>query len=106
MTDCLFCKIVNNEIPSTKVYEDEDVLVFKDIYPSAPVHLLMVPKKHISSLFELGPEDGELMGKMMLKVPEVAKANGLEKGFKTQINTGKAGGQEVFHIHIHIMGRP
>lgn len=103
MSDCIFCKIINDEIPSSKVYEDEQILVFKDIAPKAPVHLLMIPKKHIHSLAEVSQDDSELMGYMMTKVPEIAKEAGLE-GFRTIINTGKDGGQIVFHIHIHILG--
>ncbi|MBR7059458.1 MAG: histidine triad nucleotide-binding protein [Neisseriaceae bacterium] len=106
MTDCLFCKIIAGEIPSQKVYEDENMLAFKDIRPSAPVHILLIPKKHISSLQDLSNEDADLMGKLMLAVPKIATENGLANGFKTQINTGVGGGQEVFHLHIHIMGRP
>ena len=104
MTNCLFCKIEKGEIPSDKIYEDEDVIVFKDLYPKADVHLLIVPRKHIASLNELLPEDQELMGKMMLLLPKLAKEQGLEQGFRTIINTGKGGGQEVFHIHIHLLG--
>jgi len=104
MTDCLFCKIEKGEIPSVKVYEDEDVIVFKDLYPKADVHLLIVPRKHIASLNELLPEDQQLMGKMMLLLPKLAREQGLKQGFRTIINTGKGGGQEVFHIHIHLLG--
>ena len=104
MTDCLFCKIEKGEIPSDKVYEDEDVIVFKDLYPKADVHLLIVPRKHIASLNELLPEDQQLMGKMMLLLPKLAREQGLNQGFRTIINTGKGGGQEVFHIHIHLLG--
>ena len=104
MTDCLFCKIVKGEIPSEKVYENEDVIVFKDLYPKADVHLLIVPRKHIASLNELLPEDQQLMGKMMLLLPKLAKDQGLDQGFRTIINTGRGGGQEVFHIHIHLLG--
>lgn len=104
MTDCLFCKIEKGEIPSNKVYEDEDVIVFKDLYPKADVHLLVVPRKHIASLNELLPEDQALAGKMMLLLPKLAREQGLEQGFRTIINTGKGGGQEVFHIHMHLLG--
>lgn len=104
MTDCLFCKIEKGEIPSDRVYEDEDVIVFKDLYPKADVHLLIVPRKHIASLNELLPEDRQLMGKMMLLLPKLAREQGLNQGFRTIINTGKGGGQEVFHIHIHLLG--
>jgi len=92
MTDCLFCKIEKGEIPCKKVYEDADVIV------------LIVPRKHIASLNELLPEDQQLMGKMMLLLPKLAKEQGLSQGFRTIINTGKGGGQEVFHIHIHLLG--
>ncbi len=104
MNDCLFCKIEKGDIPSSKVYEDEDVIVFKDIAPKADVHLLVVPRKHIIGLNDLLPEDQALMGKMMLLLPKLAKDQGLEYGFRTIINTGKGGGQEVFHIHIHLLG--
>ncbi|QEY27190.1 histidine triad nucleotide-binding protein [Neisseria zalophi] len=106
MTDCIFCKIADKQIPADIVYEDNDMLCFKDINPAAPVHLLLIPKQHLVSLAEVGPEHEALLGKMMVKVPEIAEANGLGYGFKTHINTGKGGGQEVFHLHIHIMGRP
>lgn len=106
MTDCIFCKIVNKQIPAGVVYEDDEMLCFKDINPAAPVHLLLIPKVHFDSLAHARPEHEALLGKMMMKVPQIAEANGLTKGFKTHINTGKGGGQEVFHLHIHIMGRP
>lgn len=105
MNHCIFCKIINKDIPADIVYEDNDVVAFKDIQPSAPVHLLLIPKKHIASLQDLQTEDADLMGRMMLMIPKIAEENGLAGGFKTQINTGKGGGQEVFHLHIHIMGR-
>jgi len=104
MDDCLFCKIEKGEIPSDKVYEDEDVIVFKDIAPKAKVHLLVIPRKHIVGLNDLLPEDQDLMGKMMLLLPKLAKEQGLDSGFRTIINTGKGGGQEVFHLHIHLLG--
>lgn len=106
MSDCLFCKIAKKEIPSSVVYEDEDMFCFKDINPAAPVHLLLIPHEHLDSLADAETKHQTLLGKMMLKVPEIAKANGLTNGFKTQINTGKGGGQEVFHLHIHILGQP
>ncbi len=104
MNDCLFCKIEKGEIPSEQVYRDQDIIVFKDISPKAKVHLLVVPRKHIVSLNELLPEDRELIGKMMLLLPQLAKEQGLDTGFRTIINTGKDGGQEVFHLHIHMLG--
>ena len=106
MSDCIFCKIVDKLIPADIVYEDNDMLCFRDINPSAPVHLLLLPKKHVDTLAHLTNDDQELIGKIMLKLPQIAHDKGLENGFKTLINTGKAGGQEVFHLHIHILGKP
>lgn len=106
MTDCIFCKIAGGQIPAAIVYEDGEMLCFKDINPAAPVHLLLVPKVHFDSLAHAGAEHEALLGRMMMKVPQIAVEAGLANGFKTQINTGKGGGQEVFHLHIHILGRP
>ncbi len=97
---------MDKQIPAGVVYEDDEMLCFKDIQPAAPVHLLLIPKVHFDSLAHAKPEHEALLGRMMMKVPQIAEANGLANGFKTQINTGKGGGQEVFHLHIHIMGRP
>ena len=104
--DCIFCKIVENVIPSTKVYEDDEVLVFKDIHPSAPVHLLLIPKKHIARLSEAAAEDQPLLGKMMLVASQVARENGSTDGFRTIINDGRVGRQDVFHLHMHVLGGP
>ena len=104
MSDCLFCKIVDGNIPSVKVYEDEQIFVFKDINPQAAVHLLVIPKIHIVSLDELNSEHKALIADMMLKLPELARSQGLKDGFRTIINTGPGGGQEVAHLHIHILG--
>lgn len=104
MDDCLFCKIERNEIPSERVYEDEDVYVIRDIAPKADTHLLVIPRKHIASLNDLSSGDEALMGKIMLLLPQLAKQQGLEEGFRTIVNTGKGGGQEVFHIHFHLLG--
>ena len=104
MSDCLFCKIITGDIPSSNVYEDELIFVFKDINPKAAVHLLVVPKVHIESLDDLNTEHQVLITHMMLKLPELARSQGLEDGFRTIINTGPGGGQEVGHLHIHIMG--
>lgn len=106
MTDCLFCKIAAGEIPSDNVYEDDKILVFKDIYPKADVHLLMIPKEHYTDLPDIQEKDPEMMNYMMKMVPVIAKDQGLDNGFRTIINTGRGGGQEVFHIHIHIMAGP
>ena len=104
MRDCLFCKIITGDIPSDTVYEDEQVLVFKDISPKADVHLLMIPKKHINSLNEVSTSDDAVMTHMLHLLPTLAKEQGLNDGFRTIINTGKGGGQVVFHLHIHLLG--
>ena len=101
MEDCIFCKIVNGDFNTEFVYENEYVVVFKDINPKAPVHLLVVPKVHVASLNEL--EDKNLMGELLFAVKETTKKIGL-KSYKTLINTGKEAGQEVFHLHGHILG--
>lgn len=101
MEDCIFCKIINGDFNTEFVYENENVVVFNDINPKAPVHLLVVPKVHVPSLNEL--EDKNLMGELLSAVKETTKKIGL-KFYKTLINTGKDAGQEVFHLHLHIMG--
>jgi len=101
--DCIFCKIVAGSIPSAKIYEDDDVIAFHDINPSARVHFLIVPKLHIESLASCEKQHQALLGKMLLLAPKLAKEQGLA-GFKTLINTGRDGGQLVFHIHVHVMG--
>ena len=104
MSDCLFCRILAGEIPSDKVYEDDKVYVFKDIYPKADIHLLMIPRQHVDSLNEIDKSHDEVMAHMMRLLPKLAKEQGLDTGFRTIINTGPGGGQEVFHLHIHLMG--
>ena len=105
MEDCLFCKIINGEIPSEKVYEDEEILAFKDINPVAPVHILVIPKKHISSLNEIEPEDQMLIGKIFTVIKKIAKEQGFaENGYRVIANCGEDGGQEVKHLHFHILG--
>ena len=101
---CLFCKIASGEIPSKKIYEDEDVFVFHDIHPVAPVHFMLIPKLHLSSLLEANETHSALLGKMLVLAPTLAKEQGLHQGFRTVINSGKGGGQEVFHLHIHVIG--
>jgi len=101
--DCIFCKIVKGDIPSKKIFEDEDLIVFHDIKPISPVHFLIVPKLHIESLAQTEPAHQALLGKMLLLAPKLAAEQGL-KGFRTMINTGREGGQEVFHIHVHVFG--
>lgn len=102
-TDCLFCKIVDGNIPANTIYEDDDVIVFKDIKPMAKTHFLIVPKEHVESLKSCDEAHQQLLGKMLLLAPKLAAEQGL-KGFKTLINTGREGGQEVFHIHVHVFG--
>lgn len=106
MSACLFCKIAAGTIPSKIVYEDEDVLAFHDINPIAPVHFLIIPKQHLDSLAHATADDEALLGKLLALAPRLAAEQGLKNGFKTAINTGRGGGQEVFHLHIHVFGHP
>ena len=104
MSDCLFCKIAAGEIPADTVYSDDKVVVFKDIAPKAEVHLLMIPREHIASLSELNSGHDAQVAHMMRLLPRLAKEQGLQDGFRTIINTGKGGGQVVFHLHVHLLG--
>jgi histidine triad (HIT) family protein len=105
MSDCLFCKIVNKEIPAEIVYEDDLVLAFKDINPQAPQHLLIIPKKHIDKVSNLKKQEGDLISRMVLKANEIADLQGLaDEGYRLVINCGKNAGQEVFHLHLHLLG--
>jgi histidine triad (HIT) family protein len=104
MDDCIFCKIVRGEIPAQKLYEDEEFLAFHDIRPAAPVHFLIIPKVHIPSLAEVSHEHVGLLGRMLQLAPTLAAQQDLAGGFKVHINTGKDGGQEVFHLHLHVLG--
>lgn len=104
MSDCLFCKIAAGEIPSDKVYEDDVMIVFKDINPKAEVHLLAIPREHIDSLNEVTEQHDAIMGYMLRRLPEIARNQGLNDGFRAIINTGKGSGQIIFHLHIHLMG--
>jgi len=104
---CIFCKIIAGQIPCTKVYEDEDLLVFNDIHPWAPVHFLIVPKTHIVSLYDTTPQQHEkMLGRMLALAPKLIREQGVTNGFRTLINTGADGMQEVQHLHIHVMGGP
>lgn len=103
--DCIFCKIANGEIPSSKVYEDDLILCFKDLNPQAPVHYLVIPKTHISSLDEVEEKDQALLGHIMVSIPKIAKEAGLEKGYRVVNNCKEDGGQTVDHIHFHILGQ-
>ena len=105
MEPCIFCKIVKGEIPCNKVYEDEEILAFNDIHPLAPVHILVIPKKHIVSLNEIEADDAMLLGNILLKIKQIAKEQGIaEKGYRVVSNCGGDGGQEVKHLHFHILG--
>ncbi len=104
MSVCIFCKIVSGNIPSSKVYEDDEVLVFHDIHPFARVHFLIIPKAHVATLADCTAEHQALLGRMLLLAPRLAREHGLDAGFKTLINTGRGGGQEVFHMHVHVFG--
>lgn len=104
MTSCLFCRIVAGEIPAQVVHQDDKVVVFKDINPRARIHLLMIPREHIVSLADVNTQHDDLMAHMMRTLPLIAKDQGLEDGFRTIINTGPGGGQEVFHLHMHLLG--
>lgn len=105
MNDCIFCKIINKEIPSSIVYEDDEILAFKDINPVTPVHILVIPKKHISSLIDLNEEDELVIGKIYTVINKIAVKEGIdEKGFRVIVNCGEDGGQEVKHLHFHILG--
>ncbi len=108
--NCLFCKIIAGQIPSRKVYEDDDLYAFHDIHPWAPVHFLLIPKLHIPSMAHLSAEHERLMGKMMVLAPKLALEQGCnpypEGGFRIVSNTGAIGGQEVHHLHVHVMGGP
>ena len=105
MSDCLFCKIIAGEIPSNKVYEDDELLAFNDVAPQAPVHFLIVPKKHMASLDDTTDEDAALLAHIMLKIKDIAKDLGLENGYRVVINTGEDGMQSVKHLHVHVLGK-
>ena len=106
MADCIFCKIAQGEIPSTKVYEDDQVLAFRDLDPQAPEHVLVIPKKHIASVLALRAEDRELAGHLLTEaIPEIARSLGVDiNGFRLVTNTGSDGGQTVEHLHFHLLG--
>lgn len=104
MEDCVFCKIVKGEIPSNKVYEDDDVLAFRGIQPAAPIHILVIPKKHIKSLSEIESVDENLISKIMFTIKNIAKEQGFaEEGYRVINNCGENGGQEVAHLHFHVL---
>lgn len=102
--DCIFCKIVAGKIPSKKIYEDNDVMAFHDIHPVAPVHFMLIPKQHVASMAELTDAHQAVMGKIMTLAPKLAKELGCDNGFRTIVNTGAAARQDVYHLHVHIVG--
>lgn len=104
--NCLFCRIARGEIPSRKVYEDDEILAFHDINPAAPVHFLMIPKRHLGSLVDTHAADVALLGRMLVLAPQLAREQGCANGFRVVINNGPDGGQEVNHLHIHVLGGP
>jgi histidine triad (HIT) family protein len=106
MDDCIFCRIARGEIASRKVYEDEDILAFHDIHPQAPVHFLVIPKSHIASLSDATEADAPVLGRMLALAGRLAREQGAAEGFRSIINTGRVGGQEVYHLHMHIFGGP
>ncbi len=106
MTNCLFCKMAAGEIPAKKLHEDEDVLAFHDIRPVAPVHFLIIPKAHIETLYEAGMQHHAALGKMLVLAGVLAREAGATDGFRTIINCGRVGHQEVYHLHMHVIGGP
>jgi histidine triad (HIT) family protein len=106
MSECIFCRIASGEIPAKKIYEDDLVVAFHDINPIAPVHFLVIPRQHVASMAELGPEHEAVMGRVMTVAGKLAREQGATDGFRTIINTGRVGRQEVYHLHVHILGGP
>jgi len=106
MEECIFCKIVAGKIPCKKVYEDDDMLAFHDIAPQAPVHFMIIPKAHVESLSHCGPEHVPVLGRMLAVAGRLAREQGSPDGFRTIVNTGRIGRQDVYHLHIHILGGP
>ncbi|MEZ5741237.1 MAG: histidine triad nucleotide-binding protein [Burkholderiaceae bacterium] len=104
--NCLFCKLVAGTIPSKKVYEDEDILAFHDINPAADVHFLIIPKRHLVNLYDADMAHQALVGKMFGMVGQLAREQGLDDGFRVVVNNGRIGRQEVYHLHVHVMGGP
>ena len=106
MADCIFCKIVRGEIPSEKVYEDDEILGFNDIHPAAPVHFMLIPKRHIASLADATADDAGVLGRIMTLTGRLAKEQGSPEGYRTIVNTGRIGRQDVMHVHVHVVGGP
>jgi histidine triad (HIT) family protein len=104
--DCIFCRIVRGEIPSRKVYEDDELLAFHDINPVAPMHVLVIPKRHLSTLYDASEEHRHALGSMLVLAGRIAREQGAAEGFRSIINTGRVGGQEVYHLHLHLIAGP
>lgn len=104
--DCIFCKIAAGKIPSRKVHEDDELYAFHDIAPWAPVHFLVIPKQHIATMYETGDAHAAMLGRMMALAPKLARELGVDNGFRIVVNTGRDGGQEVQHLHMHVIGGP
>lgn len=104
MADCIFCKIIKGESPAKFVYQDEQIVAFKSIDPAAPVHILIIPKKHIEKLQDMSDNESDLLGKLILTAKKIAIQEKINQGFKIIINCGREGGQEVFHLHVHLLG--
>ncbi|HKR32372.1 MAG TPA: histidine triad nucleotide-binding protein [Terriglobales bacterium] len=102
--DCLFCRIIQGEIPAKKIYEDSETFVFEDIKPQAPTHVLIIPKKHIVDVKEAKAEDAEIIGKLHLVAAKIARDRKIENGYRTVFNVGPGAGQSVFHLHLHLLG--
>jgi histidine triad (HIT) family protein len=103
-SNCIFCKIVRGEIPSRKVYEDEQILAFHDINPAAPVHFMLIPKEHVESLAQADASHAQVLGRMLVLANRLAKEQGSPDGFRAIVNTGRVGRQDVFHVHMHVLG--
>jgi histidine triad (HIT) family protein len=106
MDNCIFCRIIKGELPSARVYEDEEIVAFNDIHPIAPVHFMLVPRKHIASLADARPEDAALLGRMLVMADSLAREQGSAEGFRMIVNTGRIGRQDVMHLHMHVVGGP
>lgn len=106
MDDCIFCRIARGDLPSRKLYEDEDILAFHDIHPVAPVHFLLIPKAHLADLDACGEAQAPVLGKILLLAPRLAREAGSSEGFRVIINNGRIGRQDVFHVHVHVLGGP
>ncbi len=104
--DCIFCRIVRGELPSRKIYEDDEILAFHDIRPLAPVHFLIIPKVHVVNLYDADMKHQAVLGRMLGMAGQLAREQGLDDGFRTVVNNGRIGGQEVYHLHLHVLGGP